>query len=539
MKNPPAEIIFESERDRFLGLYAQILYKHYPDKPPTLAEIKESWQLYIEDTIKNSLRSEKEFFNPRGLEGREAFKRIKEGYNKANKAMEQVIDLLERSTPNDREKQLNALWNDFIKHTGQLYKQVPGEKVKSPDFKQIMKLAITSSEQPIRNLETAYERGKFKGNDLSDHPIANISGSVGGEFIEMAAEITPLEGEDKELVFKLAEMLGSPLSNAGPKTQQTFAAVLHLWLVRRKERKEELTIHKQERGSYQQNALNTIRECIATLARTRLTFATPTPIVRGKVVLSSAAVLGVVTYHTIGIELPPGGRIDDHWKAISVKLNSFIEIASGEGFIKGSDFKKLNSLDSVKERAELFMGKYLEHEWRLNWNKTPGVVVRRLGVLLESGLGVPANMFMSRPRKEIEKLERALDHLQDTSIIKYFEYGPEYVELMECKRITPEILVKLFDIRVRIEAGNQYLVHYQNFGLKHKAAKALPSIVTELKEYLSGSATSQAVAAQDLNIAKGTISQYLSGRTTPSKKNAEKIRIYLDNKGKSLNLELF
>ena len=298
-----------------------------------------------------------------------------------------------------------------------------------------------------------------------------------------------------------------------------------------------LGYERKDSGTHQKRVLDTIRECILTLERTRLTFAAPRPTVRKKIVQSSEPAI-TVTYHAE--DLPPRGRVEHYWKAISVTLNSFIEITSDRGFIKGSDFKKLNKLDSVHQRAELLLGKYLEHEWRVNWNKTPGTVTRKIATLLDDGLGLDVDIYyIERPRKVIEKLETALERLQDLGTIKYFEYEPAYTDLLSKQRITQAVLLKLLDIRVHIEAGNQYKAHYKNFALTYEGAKPLPEIAAELKEYLNGSNTSQAVAAQDLGISKATINHYLSGKRAPSKKNAEKIRTYLDNKGKSLNLELF
>lgn len=539
--------IFNSEAEKYTAEIASLLYREYPDTPkpkdlPAIFDLVETFKNY-------QLSHFKDLKLKLDSNARVDLDQCVQGLLIASNTVAGNLDQIADGTLANQKESLKTFWSHYVKHQGRLYGEVPAKLLGQMDLSKLKNLALTPSEQPIRKLEDALQRGKFTSNDISDYPIANISGSVGGEFIQVAAEIIPIDDEDREIALDIAAKLNSPLSNLGPKSQQAFAAILHIWLNRsKKEGDKKVTIHinelaeimgfkRQDIGSYQQNALDTIRECIFALGRTQLTFAAPMPTVRGKMVQSNQPALNV-EYYAQGVDIPPGGRVEQYWKAIRVSLNSFIQITADKGFIKGSDFK-LNRLDSIRERAELYLGKYLENEWRVNWDKTPGIIRRRIYTLLKDGLGINVDNKIDRPRKVIEKLDNALEKLQELKTIKYFEYSPEYIDLLDNQRITPSILNKLLDVTVHIESGKKYQKHYSNHGLTHKGAKQLTDTITELKSYLSASNLSQAVVAEDLDISRKTLSSYLSGRSKPTAKNLDKIRTWLNNKGESLNLDLF
>ena len=467
--------------------------------------------------------------------------------NRAFRVIQSALNRIKK-LPMDRQGEaMTELWNNWVKHEGGKYGKVDGTLLGQTDLQQASELTITSSESPVHNLETAYSHGKFEVSEYADHPMADISGRVGGEMIKVVAELVPLNHEELAVVTEIAETLADPLSNLGIKTQQAFAAIIAMWLKRRDQRNR-LTLHVNElaesmgytqnnNGTFHHDGLKTVRECVKTLGRTRLTFLTTMPTVRGKHVQTEQPAL-TVTYLARGVDLPPHGRVEDHWKYINISVNDFVEITADKGFIKGSDFK-LNQLDSIRERPVILMGKYLEHEWRVNWNRTPGVVVRRIYTLLVSGLNIDtANI--KRPRDLLEKLDATLEELRELGTVKYFEYSPEYVDLIQRERISRHLLTKILDITVTIEAGSNYQKHYINHGLTHKSAKPLPEIITDLKDYLIASNMSQSVVAQKLGLTQRTLSNYLSGKHSPSQKNAQKIRSYLDsNKGDNRTLPLF
>ena len=533
---------FNSKRDKYKAEMANLLYCEFGEKAPSLQEVNEAVERLINHKAEQIIAAR--------IVGGSDFEK---NYTHDIKGLEQAFHIIQfelnRIKQLEEEKQATAmtrLWNHWVKHEGKKFKKVDGKLLGQTDLQKASELTITSSESPIHNLETAYSHGKFGVSEYADHPMANISGKVGGEMIKVVAELVPLNHEELAVVTEIAETLADPLSNLGIKTQQAFAAIIAMWLKRRDQRNR-LTLHVNElaesmgytqnnNGAFHYDALKTVRECVKTLGRTRLTFLTTMPKVRGKYVQTEQPAL-TVTYLARGVDLSPHGRVEDHWKYINISVNDFVEITVDKGFIKGSDFT-LNQLDSVKERQIFLMGRYLEHEWRRNLDKTPGIVTRRIYTLLVSGLNIDPT-DIKRPRDVLEKLDTTLEKLLDRGTVKYFEYGPEYADLIQRERISRHLLAKILDITVTIESGNNYQKHYINHGLTHKRAKPLPEIITELKGYLVASNVSQSLAAQELGLTKQTLCNYLSGKHSPSQKNTEKIRSYLDSKNDNLTLPLF
>lgn len=533
---------FKNERDRCKAGIANFLYRKFGEDAPSLDEIKEA----LEEFKKYHTKEVVDFQRKGGKPFQKNAKKHREGMNQAFRLVQAEIKKINKKEKEQEGAAMRRLWNHWVKHEGKKFRKVDGKLLGQTDLQKASELTITSSESPIHNLETAYSHGKFEVSEYADHPMADISGKVGGEMIKVVAELVTLDDEELAVVTEIAETLADPLSNLGIKTQQAFAVIIAMWLKRRDQRNR-LTLHVNELaesmgytqhkdGCYQQAELKTVRDCVKTLGRTRLTFLTTMPTVRGKYIQTQQPAL-TVTYLARGVDLPPHGRVEDHWKYINISVNDFVEITVDKGFVKGSNFK-LNQLHSIKERPSILMGKYLEHEWRVNWNRTPGVVVRRIYTLLASGLNIDPT-DIKRPRNLLEKLDTTLDKLRELGTVKYFEYSPEYVDLIQRERISRHLLTKILDITVTIEAGSDYQKHYINHGLTHKSAKPLAEIITDLKDYLIASNMSQSLAAQELGLTKQTLCNYLSGKHSPSQKNTEKIRSYLDNKNDNLTLPLF
>ena len=466
----------------------------------------------------------------------------------AEEARKEVLDQVYKNaglpTDNDRRVAFDNLWKNYVVPDGEGYADLPAKMIGSKDLELASSSVLdrSSSEQPITRLETALERGEFKKQEGFDHPAADITGKVGKDLVRASAELLPDEslGESKQMVLDISARLANPGLNIGPKTQQLNSAILNQWLVRRNKADSpepdilyitigelcELIGYKKSNGGFRESAINTVREGIKTLAHIQTSVLTPE--INGERIKGSALAY-TFEYYARNSELPLGSEVRDSWTALKISPNTYVRaIIKREGSLIMGANPAIKRLDAVKERAAVLLGRYLELQFRYNWNKTPGQRKLRVRSLLEEGMDLDLPN-LSRKGQALDRLENALEKLIDQGVLKSYEFEPGYVDDKERAKITQHTFNRIIEYNCELEAGSEYIKFYKNLGLTYKGAPTLLPVVEELKGVLSSTELTQARVAEDIEVGRSTIAMWLNGKRAPDALRQEKLRNFLNN----------
>jgi hypothetical protein len=564
-----AEDIFNSEKERYTAEIARLLLKEYPNtpQPKDLPGIVEAVGIFKE----YALEQLKELEEKLGNNPRVDIDKCMQGLLVACNTVEGNLDQIEDSSEASQRESLKTFWSHYVKHQGRLYGEVPAKHLGQTDLAKLNDLSLIPSEQPFIKLGRSIQRGRFKTEKGSENPTAEISGTVDtGQYNKFkkvsnkliaTAELAPKQGEESEVVRAIAEKWASTACNLGPKTDAALATIEAFWL-KRKDSKGELTLKIQDiaeaigykpkiNGSFQQDALDTVREAVRGLAR--LDIMIKPQIIRGQEVRGQQALLDIEyiefkkntqqisnqdEYIRADQVIAPGrDKPEYHWNIIVIRPNSFFRAVVDKGLTKATDFTKYR-LDSVHERLELYLLDYLESLWRISWRVERGAKHIMIRTLLSEGMEYRDLLKPKRKRQIIENLEKSLEKLQEMGNVGYFEYPKQYFDFIDNtggKRITGRLFDKILDLQIYIEAGPKYKAKYSG---KLKPP-TLSDTVQELQDYIIESETSNAMISEQLSITTKTVNNWLSGKNKPSAKAEQQIKDLLESKDKNPELDLF
>tara|TARA_Y100001973_G_scaffold101324_1_gene164217 strand:- start:566 stop:2254 length:1689 start_codon:yes stop_codon:yes gene_type:complete len=535
---PPENTAFDNQGDRWMAFTAKVLFdvsKGVPVLSP------DDFIDFANQSIEKNRKINKEL-TAKYDGNKKVYRDLKKAQQEANKAHKTLVEHLNKlkalPTPEDTESAMQELWGNYVVPQAKLYRKDDAKHVGQVDLERASSVVLSTSEQSVKKLERALERGKFEVGNMSENPVADISGRVGQEEVGVTAELMPAGSEQLQLILDMADRLKDPTLNTGPKTQQVFEALMSFWLTR-KDRRGAVTLgigeiaaaigYTPDKGGHQKKNIETVRDAVNTLSRINLQVLTPK--IQGQELnraqMSEAAL--TFTYLADSEEVPAGERAEKHWTGIRVRPNTYLEIVLDRqgALLMGAD-RKINKLNAVKERSEVLLGKYLETQWRINWNKQPGVITRKVSNLLEQGIGESLESI-ARKRKVLDKLDTALEKLQEIGIIKHFEYEARFVDLDDGSRLVDSKFNQLLECTVNIEAGSDYHEHYKNFGISQKKGELLP-VLQDLKKLLSSTKQSQASVAQELGIPVRTVGSWLSGnRKLTDQNKIKKLQEYVAN----------
>jgi hypothetical protein len=458
--------------------------------------------------------------------------------------IEQQLDEIAACPPDEQARRLDALYHNVVLHQGQQLATLPASSVGTPNWEVASKLSLASSEKLAIQMGEAYERGGFEPVGSSPYPTAAIYARDDPEhfvrevllYAELVANqrlnAEPSTLEQKQLK-ELAERLGDPKSAAGPRTAQVLCEVLAAWLrSRRDDNSVTLTIYQlaevlrykpHQRGGYRARDLDEIRDCWATISMTRLT--SPDGRLQGPLMaVNDWGAEGMDHDDILAQELlTPADLIKKsaaaRWTHIRVTPHQlFIRLAgANRAQVMGRD-NDLNKLHPVKERADLLLGKSLEVDFRINWHRGRGRLVRRVEELLRAA-GLPTD----KPRiATLRRLEDALEKLDDAGTLREWrDLDGRFDEMMgtaavadtlgRLARMTENRWRSALESRMELEAGAAYVKHYRNFGLT-KEPKDGGALIGEIQQHLVRTGSSQAVLAENLGITRQYLSSILNGK---------------------------
>lgn len=513
---------------------------------PTLGE----WQAVVEVALMetmNKLKGYRQNLTSRPKPERKSLKgRIERKANEARAEARKMRDLLNgigTKPQAEIDRHLEAMFENVVKHQGRQIGVVPGRAIGIPNWEAASSLTLASSEKLALQMGEAYERGRFQPVPRSPFPTATITARDDPEDfardVLMYAELVanqrpnaePSEAEQRQLQ-EIAERLGDPRSAAGPRTAQLLTAILATWLrSRRADNSVTVTVYQlaemlryepHKSGGYRARDLDEIREYWATISMTRLS----SPDGRRQGPLMAVNEYGS---DELGKEphqgqelLTPADLIKQtasaRWTHLRVTPHeAFIRLA-GSKMVMGRD-DDLNRLHPVNERADLLLGKRLEVDFRVNWNRGRGRLIRRVEELLDAA-GLPTD----KPRiATLRRLETALGKLEEShgTLREWRDLDGRFSEILETvgvadtlgysQRMTEARWRSALESRIELEAGAAYANHYRNFGLTDQKAKG-GTLAGELQQYLATSGRSQAVVAEELGVSRQYLSTVLSGK---------------------------
>jgi len=453
------------------------------------------------------------------------------------------LDEIAAASSDEQGKRLEALHRNVVQHQRQQMGKVRATVIGTPNWEAASSLTLAPSEKLALQMGEAYERGRFQPVPRSPFPTATIKGRDDPEDfardVLMYAELVanqrpnaePSEAEQRQL-REIAERLGDPRSAAGPRTAQLLTAILATWLRSRRDDNsvtvtvyqlaEMLRYEQHKSGGYRARDLDEIREYWATISMTRLS----SPDGRRQGPLMAVNEYGS---DELGKEphqgqelLTPADLIkmtaSARWTHLRVTPHeAFIRLA-GSKMVMGRD-DELNRLHPVNERADLLLGKRLEVDFRVNWNRGRGRLIRRVEELLDAA-GLPTD----KPRiATLRRLETALGKLEEShgTLREWRDLDGRFSEMLETvgvadtlgysQRMTEARWRSALESRIELEAGAAYANHYRNFGLTDQKTKG-GTLAGELQQYLATSGRSQAVVAEELGVSRQYLSTVLSGK---------------------------
>lgn len=526
----------------------------------TLANAKADGQRIMREHIDDMANKGGSKFERKSIR-REATKindHLKQRMTKAYREIERQLNQIEARPQEVRRAQLSALYKNYVlPHVHlTLDRSVPRSAIVKPDFEAVTgKLQTTSSENTVLQLETAFSHGRFAVTPESDYPMADISGRMGNADVIAHAELrSDLDTPDaRKIMAGLADRLRDPRLGLGPRVQQTIQALMSFWITRKnaagnvtvtiQQLAEALGYAYGEHG-YSAEAYQNIREYVEAASRTNLRAMFPDSPKQPRVEERAFS----FTYFDTA-DGSTNNRPSKGWLALGFRPGSYLAGATERvgALLKGYD-RDLNRLNPVNERGELLLGKYLENQWRFNWNKTPGQVRRTVRELLTNGMGLSDGVISRPAMKTLTQLSDALDHLEEMGTVKSWEADERWQAIDDQltpqdgkqKRMNARLWQSALDACIEIEAAKQYHAHYINHGLTYQGtakAAAPDSPLVALKDYMARTDRSQAMIAKDLKISKSLLSQLLTGKRAVSAEVSEKID-ELVNQGTNLQLPL-
>lgn len=473
------------------------------------------------------------------------------------KAFESIVKVLceaenaSSSAPADSQKMLQTLYAR-VEHQKNLFDAgVPVNVMAPVDLTQRSNLQKSSSEPVVLNLEKVLERGQFERNEHMRGPMADISGTTGREEIRASAELWGIEGEsdlDRQATGDAhAEWLRDPMSGGGVKTAQAVQALMTFWLTKKdSEGRVTVTIAMlAEAMGYTPNAnghhpdhYKKVRECIDVLRTVNL-HAQSQLINKKTGTARPLTVEGAGWNFTFINDTESGGRASKGWTAIKYSMGEVLRHFAGrdQAFLMGRDFK-LNKLNPLNHRFEVLLGKYLENQFRLTWNNTPGTVTRSVYKLLTDGAGLSAEEAHRPATATLDRLEEKLEKLQKLETVRAFYFDGTVTDVRErlqqkngrmTQRRWDAVLISM----VTIESGKQYNEHMKNHGLtytgKRQGRVELHPVILETLQLLQTTNRSQATLAAEIGITPAALSKYLAGKHKPPAQVIEKLEEALEN----------
>jgi hypothetical protein len=457
----------------------------------------------------------------------------------AVEAFNQVLIEIERAPQDEQRHTLELMFRNFvIPRAHAEIGNVPFSALPTPDWKAVTgELRRTSSEPSALKLTEALERGKFRRNEASDYPMADITGRLGGTSVTAHAELTPnaddgAQGDGAAIVATIARRLEDPKVGHGIRTAQAYEALMSAWLQRRSTDGNctitlpELTRNMgfawdEQRRSFDRDAYAAVREAVAVLARLTLR-AFGLPALKG-MSLPSRLEEPAFTITLIGPDNDDGQRIAETWGAIVFRPNVYLKAAVTQpgAYIMGTD-QSLNRLNPRRERAEVLMGRWLERQWRLNLAAEHCSVTRRVLLILTDGIGLTEENAQ-RPRAEtLDRMVTALEALEEqTGTIKHWAGDEAYQAAMADvdklraagRYVTRSVWQRLLASSITIEAGGRYGAHYKAHGIVYKDGVTVAPLAQEFRAFLQRAGRPQATVALELGMSASALSRFLAGST--------------------------
>ena len=458
-----------------------------------------------------------------------------------SKQLKKQLADIEKLALADQRTKLDALYSNYAAHNYETLGEVPVSKVDVPDWQAMTgELKKASSEQTVLHVEQAFERGQFHSGPTADYPIANISGRLGGAEIRAHAELTPDEslvadGTGREIMGKLAERLRDPKLGLGPQVQAALQSLVSFYLTRRqRDNSVNVTIaelaefmgYQKGPNGFHPDAYTSVRDAVRPLESLTVQ-AFNLPALKGHQ-LPTNLQERAFTFTYFAENDGSGARPAQRWLTLSFRPNKYYTAAltAPGSLLMGTD-RRINRLNPKNERGERLLGKYLERHWRMNWDKGHGSITRSVRGLLTDGMGLD-DAAAEKPSVETwQRLEDALDKLQDIGTVRNWEGNSTWAEVRERlqpengtpRRMTQSLWNKLLGATVTVEAAGQYLEHYKHHGLVYKGGDSDP-LLLELREYRARANRPDARIAEDLAISTAMLSQIINGK----KKISEQIR---------------
>lgn len=412
----------------------------------------------------------------------------------------EVLDILSRQC----QHQVNLLGETRLKD------------ITVPDVKTLGQIRPTPSPSIVLNLEEAYERGKFERREHADLPIADISGQSGRNALMMDAELQPLAGETIEDVHRVAAEYRDPQSVLGPRAAQVQQAVMTIWKTNKdasgavtitiEELADQLYDRTQD-GRHHSDNYAMIRTCVQQMHRTNL-------LPRNETLKAEGAAFIFTYVAEAGAEMTE--RASANWTAIKFRPGDLLDgvVRSDPTMLMPAD-PRLNRIDARRQRPELLLSKWLNREWRKNWKQSPGVIDRRLRLVLTAGMGLDDREADRPSIKTLDRLDAALEYLKGQGHIRDFSMESAVTDIRNelaadtGLRMNRRRWQTILQTKVTIEAPHTFHKALENYGAK-QIAEGDP-LIRDTHKMLQSTNRSQATLAEALNIPPRNLSRYLAG----------------------------
>lgn len=542
--------------------------EHYPRDPSAFHTI-EPWRSLLNfalKTVLDNLKEDRRKIPTMPAQDRKRLKqRVEQVQNQANaeyRKINRTLDDIENGPAEDIPKKLDNLYQNAAKQTREFLGKVPGSELGTPNYQAAtQELTLAASEKTVLALGDALGRGKFKRESGEMFPNAPVDGpGFGKDFHGSARVVAQLvhnhavnaepNRSDQQRLDAFAAALADTRKAAGPRGQQVLEAILGYWIKSPREddsvmfsidQLAESLRYSRHGGRFLTADLDEVRKVVEIVLTVSLIAIDDNRRVQG-----AALVLNYIGYSDVlaaedgdtlvtedgqNIQLETGAEARqkrNRWTHLRVTPHELIRhsLKQRQQFM-GRD-EDINKFHPVNERADLLLGKYLEAHFRLNWAKNVGLINRSVRELLRG-----AGLSTDTPRiATLKRLKDALDKLEEHGTLAEYEDKDrrfeEALELPENKRMTDSLWRSALDSRIELEPGKKYVQHYQNFRLPQQPG-GTPSVVLELKEYQQRTGRSLRVIAEELGTTASTVSRYLSGKSKPTAKLAERIEALVQN----------
>lgn len=462
--------------------------------------------------------------------------------NELNMAGKEILDQLNEIKTNGRPvgPQLVSLWANVVEHRTKTHGEMPASWLSQPNYAAARGMITASSEPLTMKLEEAHERGRFVKKKESDFPMADISGNMGNERITAVAELVPLgteAGPDaKALMAAMAERMRDPRDGIGPKTAQLSQALMATWLKRRDaggwcnvtidEVADMLGYSRRfDDNTHDTKNLKAVREYTDQLRRTLVRASMPALKGRSQSSQFEAPSFSMEFIGSDDDRPEMKSRPSEYWSVMRFQPNALhAKAAIREGaFLMGADMK-LNQLHAQHQRADVLLGKYLERQFRMDWDNGRGVMRRQVGRLLRDGMGLddpPSRMAT------LLRLENVLYNLMHVGTIKEWTGDSGWHEVLDHfdknpkSRMTHSWWTKAASAYITLEAGPKYHEQYKAFGLTHQPH--VSQWMHELRDLMAKTKRAHKLIAQDLGVTASHLTHLMKGRRKVTPQLEEKI----------------